>query len=312
MSDKTRQFRSMLDSPGLEFILEAHNGLSARIVEAAGFCGIWGSGLSIATALGVRDSNEASWTQVLEVIEFMSEVTTIPILLDADTGYGDFNNVRRLVRKLEQRSVAAMCLEDKLYPKKNSLLTGAAQPLADIGEFTGKLKAAKDTQSDSYFSVVARTEAFIAGRGLNEALERAEIYADAGADAIVVHSRQRSPAEIFAFMDKWDGRCPVVIIPTRYYDTPAERFASAGISLVIWANHLMRACVAAMEATAGRIHAVSSVASLETEIASVDHIFAMYDYEELSQAEKRYAPDCYDIKSRSVLNSEQQPVRAVQ
>ena len=111
--------------------MEAHNGLSARIVEEAGFRGIWASGLSISAALGVRDNNEASWTQVLEVVEFMSDATHIPILLDADTGYGNFNNMRRLVKKLEQRGVAAVCIEDKLFPKTNSFINSERQPLAD-------------------------------------------------------------------------------------------------------------------------------------------------------------------------------------
>lgn len=102
--------------------MEAHNGLSAAIVEETGFKGIWGSGLSISAAMGVRDSNEASWTQVVDVLDFMSEKTTIPILLDGDTGYGNFNNARRLVRKLEQIGVAGVCLEDKVFPKRNSLL----------------------------------------------------------------------------------------------------------------------------------------------------------------------------------------------
>lgn len=103
----------MLKSKKLEFIMEAHNGLSAKIVQEAGFKGIWASGLSISAALGVRDNNEASWTQVLEVIEFMSENTDIPILLDGDTGYGNFNNARRLIKKLEQRGIAGVCMEDK-------------------------------------------------------------------------------------------------------------------------------------------------------------------------------------------------------
>src|ERR671936_2117274 len=124
---KTTQLRTMLSSPTLEFLIEAHNGLSARIVEEAGFKGIWGSGLSISASLGVRDSNEASWTQVLEVIEFMSDATRIPILLDGDTGFGNFNSVRRLVRKLEQRGVAGVCIEDKLFPKTNSFLNGERQ-----------------------------------------------------------------------------------------------------------------------------------------------------------------------------------------
>ena len=123
MSAKTKKFKQMLKSDQLEFIMEAHNGLSAKIVEEAGFKGIWGSGLAISAALGVRDNNEASWTQVLDVMEFMSDATSIPILLDADTGYGNFNNVRRLVKKLEQRNIAAMCIEDKLFPKTNSFIT---------------------------------------------------------------------------------------------------------------------------------------------------------------------------------------------
>ena len=130
----------MLNSKNLEFIMEAHNGLSAKIVQEAGFKGIWGSGLSISAQLGVRDSNEASWTQVVEVLEFMSDNTDIPILLDADTGYGNFNNARRLVRKLEQRHVAGACIEDKLFPKTNSLLDNRQQPLADINEFALKIK----------------------------------------------------------------------------------------------------------------------------------------------------------------------------
>ena len=113
------------------------------IVLVLGFKGIWGSGLSISAQLGVRDSNEASWTQILDVLEFMSDASSLPILLDADTGYGNFNNARRLVRKLEERGVAGACLEDKLFPKTNSLLDGRAQPLADVKEFALKIKACK-------------------------------------------------------------------------------------------------------------------------------------------------------------------------
>mgnify|MGYP001486465547 FL=1 len=157
-------------------IREAHNGLSAKIVEETGFKGIWASGLSISAALGVRDSNEASWTQVLEVLEFMSESTNIPILLDGDTGYGNFNNARRLIQKLESRGVAGVCLEDKLFPKTNSFIDGELQPLADIEEFCGKIRACKDTQVDPDFNVVARLESFITGHGLEDALTRAHAY----------------------------------------------------------------------------------------------------------------------------------------
>ena len=124
------------------------------------------------------------------MVEYMSDATSIPIMLDGDTGYGNFNNVRRLIKKLEQRQIAAVCIEDKLFPKTNSFIGGEAQPLADIEEFSGKIKAAKDAQADDDFCVVARLEAFIAGWGLNEALRRAEAYMEAGADAILCHQQK--------------------------------------------------------------------------------------------------------------------------
>ena len=153
---KSRQFKKLLLSEQLEFICEAHNGVSAKIVQEAGFRGIWASGLSISAQFGVRDNNEASWTQVLENLEFMSDATTIPILLDGDTGYGNFNNMQRLVRKLEQRHIAAVCIEDKLFPKTNSFIKGGTQPLADMQEFCGKIKAGKDAVTDQDFSIIAR------------------------------------------------------------------------------------------------------------------------------------------------------------
>ena len=149
MEKKTSQLRGLIENSSLEFIMEAHNGLSAKIVQEAGFKGIWASGLSISAALGVRDNNEASWTQVLEVCEFMSDATTIPILLDGDTGFGNFNSFRRLLKKLEERGIAGVCIEDKVFPKTNSFIGGEKQPLADIDEFCGKIKAGKDTQTDA-------------------------------------------------------------------------------------------------------------------------------------------------------------------
>jgi phosphoenolpyruvate phosphomutase len=270
--------------------MEAHGGLSARIVEEAGFRGIWGSGLAISAWMGVRDNNEASWTQVLDVVEFMSDATTIPILLDADTGYGNFNNVRRLVRKLEQIGVAAMCIEDKLFPKTNSFIDGEAQPLADVQEFCGKIMAAKDSQTDPDFCVVARVEALIAGWDMDEALQRAEAYHRAGADAILMHSKISTPDQILVFMQAWGNTCPVVIVPTMYYNTPVEVFEQAGVSLIIWANHLIRSSIKAMQETAARIHATQSIAELEADIVPVKEIFRLQNAAELKEAEKRYLP----------------------
>ncbi|WP_236693659.1 phosphoenolpyruvate mutase, partial [Robbsia andropogonis] len=244
----------MLTSAQLEFIMEAHNGVSAKIVEEAGFKGIWASGLTMSAQFGVRDNNEASWTQVVDMLEFMSDASTLPILLDGDTGYGNFNNFRRLIHKLEQRSIAGVCIEDKLFPKTNSFIDGDRQPLADVDEFCGKIKAGKDSQNDPDFSIVARVEALISGWGMDEALRRAEAYHRAGADAILIHSKRAKADEIVTFAKEWAGRCPLVIVPTKYYSTPTDVFRRANINLIIWANHLMRAAIPAMQAVAKEIH----------------------------------------------------------
>jgi phosphoenolpyruvate phosphomutase len=285
---RSAQLRQMLVGPELEFLMEAHNGLSARIVREAGFRGIWASGLSISAQFGVRDNNEASWTQVVDMLEFMADASDLPILLDGDTGYGNFNNLRRLVRKLEQRGIGGVCIEDKIFPKTNSFLNGERQPLADIEEFAGKIAAGKDTQTDPDFCIVARVEALIAGWGMDEALRRAEAYRRAGADAILIHSKLSRPDEILAFAREWGGRAPLVIVPTKYYSTPSDVFRKAGISTVIWANHLVRSSAAAMQAVARDIHDNQTVVNVEDRIVAVEEIFRLQDADEYSAAERLY------------------------
>ena len=286
-ASKAGRLRALLQAPALSFIMEAHNGLSGKIVEEAGFEGIWASGLSMSAALGVRDNNEASWTQVLEMLEFMADATTIPILVDGDTGYGNFNNVRRLVRKLCQRGIAGVCIEDKLFPKTNSFI-GENQPLADVEEFCGRIKAGKDSQSDGDFQLVARVEALIAGWGMEEALRRAEAYREAGADAVLIHSKKATADEITGFCEAWGGRAPVVIVPTMYHRTPTQTFRDAGVSMVIWANHNMRAAVSAMRQVSTAIRESESLVAVEEEIAPVREVFALTGQAELAAAEARY------------------------
>ena len=285
---RSAKLRQMLLSDQLEFLMEAHSGLSARIVREAGFSGIWASGLSISAQLGVRDNNEASWTQVVDMLEFMADASDLPILLDGDTGYGNFNNMRRLVRKLEQRGIAGVCIEDKQFPKTNSFLNGERQPLAEMDEFAGKIKAGKDTQTDSNFSIVARVEALIAGWGMDEALRRAEAYRQAGADAILIHSKLSRPDEILQFAREWAGRGPLVIVPTKYYSTPTDVFRQAGISTVIWANHLVRSSTSAMQSVAKEIYENQTLVNVEDRIVSVNEIFRLQDADEYTAAESLY------------------------
>ena len=286
---RTTALRRLITSPDLSFLMEAHSGLSAKVAEEAGFRGVWASGLSISASLGLRDSNEASWTQVLEVLEYMADATSLPILVDGDTGHGNFNNVRRFVRKLGERGVGGVCIEDKLFPKANSFV-GEAQPLADVEEFCGRLKAGKDSQADDDFVIVARTEALISGWPMEEALRRAHAYADAGADAVLIHSKKAHAREIFEFCERFAGRTPVVIVPTMYHATPTDLFRQAGVSTVIWANHLLRASLTAMRETAARIHEDQSLREVEGRVAPVKEIFRMVGNDELEAAERRYLP----------------------
>ncbi|MDE1462459.1 phosphoenolpyruvate mutase [Spartinivicinus poritis] len=285
----TTALKTLLLKQELSFLMESHNALSARIAEESGFEGLWASGLSIAASMGLTDRNEASWTQILEVVDFMTDCTTVPVLLDGDTGFGNFNNVRRLVKKLSQRHVAGVCLEDKLFPKTNSFI-GAGQPLADVQEFCGKIKAAKDSQLDDDFCVVARVEALVSGLPMEDALMRARAYADAGADAILIHSKQSDGEEVLSFCHQWERDIPIVIVPTKYYQIPTDRFEQLGVSTVIWANHSVRAAISAIRSITRSIRQNNSVAQIEQDIATLDDIFNLTSEYEHQKAEQKYLP----------------------
>lgn len=279
---------AQIRSPQLSFLMEAHDGLSAAIARQVGFKGLWASGLSISSSLGYRDANEASWTDVVDVVERMADSSGLPILVDGDSGFGNFNNARLLAAKLRQRGAAGVCIEDKGFPKMNSFV-GNRHPLAEAEEFCGRLRAVKDTAGDD-FVLVARIEALIAGYGLDEALTRADVYADAGADAILIHSRKSDADEILAFVRAWQNRLPVVIVPTKYYRTPVAAYREVGISTVIWANHNMRAAISAMRTVCGRILAEEGIAGVEPDVATLEELFGLLNYDELSAAEDRYLP----------------------
>ncbi len=289
MTQKDQVLREILYSQGVNFALEAHNAISGKIAEEAGFPVIWGSGLAISSSLGHRDCNEISWTNLCDQIEYIVDATSVPLLLDGDTGFGDFNNVRQLVRKLCKYGVSGVCLEDKVFPKTNSFLPNN-QKLASIEEFTGKIKAAKDTQPHDAFCVVARIEAFIAELGLHEAIKRAYEYKAAGADALFIHSKQSSPTEIEQFCQLWDHSIPLVIAPTTYAPSTPDLYTKLGISLVIWSNHLLRASIKAMRKAARSLFKTQSPQKIYPEITPIDEIFELVNQTELEKAGERYAP----------------------
>lgn len=278
--------RALLAEPEPTLVMGAHDGLSARIAAEAGFPALWASGLCMSTALGVRDSDEASWTDLLELVARVVEAADLPVLVDGDTGYGNFNTARRFVTRAERIGAAGVCLEDKVFPKMNSFV-GDGHVLAPVDEFCGKIAACRDALRDPEFVIVARTEALIAGAGLREAVHRAEAYRLAGADAIFIHSRKPTVEEIAEFARVWAGRLPLMIAPTTYHTTPLAEFAGLGLSGVIWANQSMRAAVTAMKRACHSLREEGPVA-LEPTIASLKEVFSLMRYQDLADDEKRY------------------------
>lgn len=285
---RSRSLRVLMSRQGGGYLLEAHNAVSARIAFEAGVPGLWASSLTLSCAQGVRDNSEMTMTEALQVLESMTTAVPCPVLFDGDTGYGTFGHFQQLVKRLCARSVAGVAIEDKVFPKTNSFLRSEQQELAPIEEFCGKIRAGKDAQRDPEFVIVARTEALIAGLGMDVAIERAERYVDAGADAVLIHSKARTFAEIAEFMRRFSRRVPVACVPTTYYSTPPEAFSGASVSLVIWGNHMLRASVQAMKDIAGRVVAAGSAREVEGQIASVSDLFRLQDAEGLFDLERIY------------------------
>lgn len=282
------RLKHLLRTRELSFIMEAHNALAAKLAERAGFKAIWASSLTLSATMGLRDANELTWTQVLDLVEPMTDFAQTPILLDADSGYGDFNIFARFAKKAEARGIAGVCIEDKAFPKRNSFAE-TRHALEDIDNFTAKIRAAKDGQIDPDFCLVARTEALVAGAPMDDALTRASAYEAAGADALFVHSKQSTAVEIQEFTRQWHGSIPLVIAPTTYASTPAADFEAMGVSAIIWANHGLRAATASMEQAYSEIFASRSVAGLEGRITPVQDLLSLTDTEELLKTEQKYA-----------------------
>jgi len=270
-------------------LMSAHNPLSARLAEEAGFDGIWASGFELSAAYGVPDASLLSLTQHLDMTREIIEQVATPIVADIDTGYGNAINVGHVVAAYAAAGASAVVMEDKLFPKDTSLLAGGRQELVRIEEFQGKIEAARDAGKARDLIVIARTEALIADLGLEEALRRGMAYAEAGADLLLVHSKRKTPDEIVAFTERWQGKIPLVIVPTAYPDlTEAKVRALGKIRIVIYANHAIRAAVSAMRQVFAQIRRDGGINQVDKQIASVEDIFELQRVPAMKAAEKKY------------------------
>lgn len=283
--------RRRIAEAGLAHAMSAHNPLSARLAEEAGFDAIWASGFELSAAYGVPDASLLSYSQHLDMTRAMVEQCGLPVIADLDTGYGNAVNAMHVVGAYERAGAAAVVIEDKRFPKDTSLLAGGRQELVPTAEFTGKIAAALAVRSDPGFVVIARTEALIAGLGQDEALARARAYAAAGADLVLVHSKQRTPDEVMAFIAAWDGPVPLALVPTLYPELDEARMRATGkVGLVIYGNHAIRAAVTAMQAVFRRIRAEGGIAGADRDIVTVEEIFRLQRVAEMKAAEQRFIP----------------------
>lgn len=287
--NKLRIMREYLGRPGIAVGVGAGDALTAKLIEEAGFDFVWSSSLCVSASYAVPDANLISMSQYCEAARSMNEVISIPVIADCDTGYGNANNVIYAVKKFEEAGIAGISMEDKKFPKDNSLLEGGRQELAPIEEFVGKIRAAKDHQKNAEFVVIARVEALIAGWGQQEAMERARRYVEAGADCILIHSKSKSPDEILEFVRNWDRPTPLVLVPTNY---PSLTFKAIEelekVKLVICANQPMRAAVKAEEALLREIRRAGGIHTIDPMMVPVSRIFELQGVPAMKEAEKKY------------------------
>ncbi|MCX4902785.1 isocitrate lyase/phosphoenolpyruvate mutase family protein [Streptomyces sp. NBC_00878] len=284
--NSTTKLRELIASRQIARLAGAHDPLSASLVEISGFDGVWASSFTISAANGLPDMSLLSMADFLEAAGRMAAVCSVPILADCDTGFGGAPNVAYLVQRYEAAGVAGVCIEDKVFPKTNSFVDRRQELLA-VDEFARKIEAGKNAQRDPDFVLVARTEALIAGHDVQEALHRAHAYVDAGADVILVHSKKDSPREVIEFLDAWQARAPVVVVPTTYHDWHFTDAESSGVSLVIYANHALRAAVRSMYRVLTSIESSGTSTAVEDLISPVSEVFELTHLDKWLHLEKR-------------------------
>lgn len=286
---KNQTLRAALTSGKLFTAMAAHNPLAAKLAEEAGFGGIWGSGFELSASFAVPDANILSMGTHLEMMRAIASIVSIPLIADVDTGFGNAVNVSYVVPQYEAAGASAIVMEDKTFPKDTSLRADGRQELVRIEEFQGKVEAAAAARTDKDFVVIARVEALIAGLGEDEAIKRGLAYEEAGADAILIHSKQKTPDEILAFIKAWPGKVPLVLVPTAYPQlTEADIAALGKVGIVIYGNHAIRAAVGAMRSVFAQIRKEGGIREVDKALPSVKDIIALQGDEYMRGVEAKF------------------------
>ena len=285
MYSNAQKLRNLIDSKPIIKVGGAFDAMSAKLVESSGFDAIWAGSFAISAINAVPDASILTMTEFFDAASKMVSVCVIPVIADCDTGYGGPSNVRHLVKKYENAGIAGISIEDKVFPKQNSLLENGSQELISEKDFVGKIIAANEAKQDKNFMIIARVEALISGMGMNEALKRATAYEKAGADAILIHSKENTPDEIFQFSESWTGNIPIVVVPTTYDSVKIDQLISHKIKFVIYANQTLRVSHAAMSTLLKKLVSAQSIKEVNAVMSSMDDIFKLQSMFEFKNKE---------------------------
>lgn len=291
MVSKSKLLRNKLEEKSFIKVIGAYDAMSAKLVELQGFDAVWAGSFAISTTHALPDASILTMTEFLAVSANMADSCNIPVIADCDTGFGGPNNVSHMVKKYESAGLAAVCIEDKKFPKENSLLDGGTQDVLPEKEFVTKILAAKNAKQNEDFMIIARIEALIAGLGVDEALKRASAYENAGADAILIHSKQKSPDEVFQFCDSWKGNIPIAIIPTTYPNAKFDEMKNHNINMVIYANQTLRASYVAITRLLNELSKSQSLSEVKEEMISMEEIFKLQKMYEIKEDEATIKKD---------------------
>ena len=284
---KADELRTKIEKKPLLKVGGAFDAMSAKLVETCGFDAIWAGSFAISATHALPDASILTMTEFLNVASNMEEACNIPIIADCDTGFGGPSNVSHMVKKYERAGIAAVCIEDKTFPKQNSLLENGKNDLLSEKEFVAKILAAKEARSDKNFIIIARVEALISGAGMNEALKRAVAYENAGADAILIHSKQKTPDEIFEFTDSWKGSAPIVVVPTTYDSVKISELEAHKIKMVIYANQTLRVAHMAMSRLLKEMINADHISDVKDKMSTMQDIFSLQEMYDIKNKEKK-------------------------
>ena len=291
--------RNDLESKSILKVGGAFDAMSAKLVENSGFDAIWAGSFGISATHALPDASILTMTEFLNVASNMEDACDIPIIADCDTGFGGPSNVSHMVKKYEKTGIAAICIEDKTFPKQNSFHENTKQELLPEKDFVAKIIAAKEAKENSNFMIIGRTEALISGLGMKEAIKRANAYEKAGADAILIHSKQDSPEEIFEFSESWGGTLPLVVVPTSFPTVKLDELISHKIKMVIYANQTLRATHAIISKVLEQLKNSASINDLSIDMTSMQEIFQLQETYNIKKQEEKIEKD---LKKMGYIN----------